>query len=102
MRSLLARSSAALVVLTLAGGAFWAWACTPLPQPALTGKVEQRRSTSAASAAFLAYVPQHLSDPVPVPPGTVGWFAERMPATAWPSSSSPTEKARWWSTPKAF
>ena len=88
--SWLARATAALIVLTLAAGmVLWAWGLRtpPFPQPALTGKVEQRRlDVGGISRSFLVYVPQHLSDPVPVLlvlHGSAG-SAERMrSATAW-------------------
>lgn len=90
MRSLLKRSAAALVVLTLVGGtAFWAWGLrTPaFPQPALTGKVEQRRlDVGGISRSFLVYIPERLVDPVPVLMVLHGSSssAERMrSATAW-------------------
>lgn len=90
MRSLLARAAAALLVLTLAGGtAFWAWGLrTPaFPQPALTGKVEQRRlDVGGISRSFLVYIPERLVDPVPVLLVLHGSSssAERMrSATAW-------------------
>ena len=70
MRSLIARSATALLVLTLAGGAaLWAWGLrTPeYPQPALTGKVEQRRlDVGGLSRSFLVYIPERRIDPVPV------------------------------------
>ena len=88
--SLLSRSAAALVVLTLVGGsAFWAWGLrTPaFPQPALTGKVEQRRlDVGGISRSFLVYIPERLADPVPVVLVLHGSAssAERMrSATAW-------------------
>lgn len=70
MRSLIARSATALLVLTLAGGAaLWAWGlrAPEYPQPALTGKVEQRRlDVGGLSRSFLVYIPERRIDPVPV------------------------------------
>ncbi len=90
IRSVLARAVAALVVLTLAAGvALWTWGLRtpPFPQPALTGKVEQRRlDVDGISRSFLAYIPRRLADPLPVVlvlHGS-GSNAERMrSATAW-------------------
>jgi polyhydroxybutyrate depolymerase len=90
MRSLILRSAAVVLVLTLAGGAaLWAWGLrTPAyPQPALTGKVEQRRlDVGGISRSFLVYIPERRVDPVPVLlvlHGS-GSSAERMrSATGW-------------------
>lgn len=70
MSPILRWAAAALLVLTLAAGvAFWAWGLrTPaFPQPALTGKVEERRlDVGGVRRSFLVYVPERLADPLPV------------------------------------
>jgi polyhydroxybutyrate depolymerase len=57
-------------VLALAALAMlWAWGLrtAAFPQPALTGKVEQRRlDVDGLGRAFLMYIPEQLADPVPV------------------------------------
>lgn len=62
--------AAALLVLTLASAVvlwFWGLRTPAFPQPALTGKVEQRRlDVGGITRSFLVYVPERLADPVPV------------------------------------
>jgi polyhydroxybutyrate depolymerase len=64
------RIVAVLLAALLAGGVvLWAWGLhTPdYPQPALTGRVEQRRlDVGGVSRTFLAYIPVRLADPAPV------------------------------------
>ena len=88
--SALRRIAVALFVLVLVGGfVLWAWGLrTPAyPQPALTGKVEQRRLTvGGLSRSFLVYIPAKLGDPVPVVlvlHGSASSAARMRSATAW-------------------
>ncbi len=64
------RIIAGLLAIVLLGGlGLWSWGLrTPAyPQPALTGKVEQRRlDVGGVSRRFLAYIPGRLADPAPV------------------------------------
>lgn len=90
MRAWLVRAAAALAVMTLAGGtALWWWGLrTPeFSQPAVTGKVEQRRlDFGGLSRSFLVYVPQRLADPVSVVlvmHGAAGSAARMRSDTAW-------------------
>lgn len=58
-----------LAVVLLGGLGLWSWGLrTPAyPQPALTGKVEERRlDVGGVSRRFLAYIPDRLADPAPV------------------------------------
>jgi len=87
---MLRRVVAALLVLALAAiGIFWAWGLhTPdFPQPALTGKVEQRRlDVGGLGRSFLVYIPQQLPDSVPVVlvmHGSGGSAARMRSDTAW-------------------
>jgi len=90
MRTWIARAITALVCLLLVGVVvLWAWGLrTPaFPQPALTGKIEQRRlDVGGTNRSFLVYVPARLADPVPVVlvlHGSGSSAARMRSATAW-------------------
>ena len=90
MRSWLKQALTALLVLTLAGGvALWWWGLRSpaLPQPPVTGTVEQRRlNFGGLTRSFLVYIPKRLRDPASVVLVLHGAYgsAERMRSdTAW-------------------
>lgn len=70
MRHLLVRSITVFVVVVLVGGValwWWQWHTPDFQQPALTGKVEQRRLVfDGLQRSFLVYIPKRLPDRVPV------------------------------------
>jgi polyhydroxybutyrate depolymerase len=70
MRHQLIRSLTGLLIVILVGGValwWWQWHTPDYQQPALTGKVEQRRlEFGGIQRSFLAYIPKRLPDRVPV------------------------------------
>jgi polyhydroxybutyrate depolymerase len=90
MRHLLIRSMTVLLGIILGGGValwWWQWRTPDFQQPALTGKVEERRlEFGGLQRSFLVYIPERLPDRVPVLlvlHGSAGTAKRMRSATAW-------------------
>ncbi|MEO7385910.1 MAG: PHB depolymerase family esterase [Gammaproteobacteria bacterium] len=90
MRVWVVRVAAALAFLILAAAVVvWSWGfrTPPFAQPALTGKVEERRiDVGGVSRAFLVYIPERVADPAPVVlvlHGAASSASRMRAATAW-------------------